>query len=221
MAEISAAQDPDELFDVVTFLGEPTGVTKRRADVHRTGDWRRAIHIWFVSEREGVQSVIFQRRSMAKDTMPGELDPTVGGHFGAGETLEEVFREAEEEIGILVTPEAAIFVGRRVAIGEHTAGIIDHELQDVFFVRDDRPLTHYRPNQHELAGLIQVGLDDLLDLCAGVRPSVPISELSSENLAVTAGTLTLADFRRPVDTYRYRVAIAARAMLIGERHFCV
>jgi isopentenyldiphosphate isomerase len=219
---MTAAQDPDELFDVVTIHGDPTGVAKRRADVHRDGDWHRAIHIWIVSEIDRVGSIIFQRRSLAKDTSPGALDPTVGGHLTSGETLEEAFREAEEEIGIVVEPEKAIPVGRRIGINETDAGIRDRELQDVYFARDDRPLAGYRPNPAELEELIRVPLEELLDLLAGDRSSVETEVISSHNDQVSQGELTMADFSsRPIDTYRYRVAIAARSMLRGDRHFSV
>src|SRR5215218_4884038 len=40
------AQDPGELFDVVTSGGEPTGIVKPRWQVHRDGDWHRSIHLW-------------------------------------------------------------------------------------------------------------------------------------------------------------------------------
>jgi isopentenyldiphosphate isomerase len=222
MADMTAAQDPDELFDVVTIHGDPTGVAKRRADVHRDGDWHRAIHIWIVSQIDGDGSIIFQRRSLTKDTSPGALDPTVGGHLTSGETLEEAFREAEEEIGIAIASEAAVPVGRRIGINENDVGIRDRELQDVYFVRDDRPLAEYRPNPAELDALIRVPLGEFLDLLAGHRASAPTEIISSHDYQVSRDVLTMADFpRRPIDTYRYRVAIAASSMLRGERHFSV
>jgi hypothetical protein len=33
------------LFDILDSDGRPTGVTKRRGDVHRDGDWHGALHI--------------------------------------------------------------------------------------------------------------------------------------------------------------------------------
>ncbi|HYP61526.1 MAG TPA: hypothetical protein VEQ36_13940, partial [Thermomicrobiales bacterium] len=79
---MTVAQDPNELFDVVTWDGKPTGIQKRRADVHRDGDWHQAIHVWVMGRDHDGEFLILQRRSMAKDTSPGMLDPTVGGHLG-------------------------------------------------------------------------------------------------------------------------------------------
>lgn len=216
-----AAQDPDELFDIVTCLGEPTGITKRRADVHRDGDWHRALHLWFVSEIDGERSLIFQRRTLAKDTMPGALDVTVGGHFSAGETLEDAFREAREEIGVVVTPAMAVYAGRRLGVAEPRPGLCDHEVQDLYFVRDHRPLSAYRPNPVELDGLVRVAIADLLDLLAGDRVAVPVDTLMSADLALGHSELRASDFVCLADDYWYRVAIAARAMLSGERHFSI
>jgi isopentenyldiphosphate isomerase len=218
---MTAAQNPDELFDIVTFLGDSTGVTKRRAEVHRDGDWHRAIHIWVVSKIDGVGAITFQRRSLSKDTLPGAFDATVGGHLAAGETVEDAFREAEEEIGVAITPDVAMFAGRRLGINERQSGVIDHEVQDVFFARDDRPLADYRPNPLELAGLVRVAIDDFLGLLAGELTSIDVEVLSSANRAVTLGTISPADFNRAADRYLYRVAIAARALLNGERHFSI
>ena len=43
---LEAAQDPGEPFDVITADGRPTGRVKTRAEIHRDGDWHRAIHVW-------------------------------------------------------------------------------------------------------------------------------------------------------------------------------
>src|SRR5687767_2706683 len=98
------AQDPRELFDVVTADGRPTGRTKARAEVHRDGDWHRSLHVWVAGIGEdGEPFLTFQRRGFGKDTWPGLLDATVGGHYRAGEGLTEALREVEEEIGLRVT----------------------------------------------------------------------------------------------------------------------
>jgi isopentenyldiphosphate isomerase len=215
------AQDPDELFDIVTFNGDPTGERKRRADIHRDGDWHRAIHVWVVSVIDGVAYLHVQRRSLHKDTSPGLLDPTVGGHLGSGETWRDALRETEEEIGLRVNETDLVYAGTRRGVGEGEPGIIDREIQDVFFGRRDVPLAAFRPNPAELSALVRVRIDDLLALFAGGRSEIPAESLDAISGDITQVEIARAEFGRQVDRYVYRVAISARQYLADERHFGV
>lgn len=163
-----AAQDPDELFDIVTEDGTPTGRTKRRADVHRDGDWHRAIHIWVWGVDASGPYILMNQRGRHKDTWPLALDATVGGHLGAGETVVDAYREVEEEIGIPVEPERLRFLFTRARESNgHIPGIIDRELQEIFLLRDDRPLDAFRPNPAELEGIARIRLDDAVAIFTG------------------------------------------------------
>jgi isopentenyldiphosphate isomerase len=221
MSDPTIAQDPRELFDVVTYDGRPTGRTKRRADVHRDGDWHRAVHVWVAGIDDGGPFLTFQRRSLAKDTWPGRLDATVGGHFRAGEGLVETLREVEEEIGIAVGMDELRVLGKRICINEGEPGVVDHELQDVFLLRDDRPLTRYRPSPAELAALVRCPLSALLDLFADRRETIHTIEVTPGSLVAKAGTARRDDFIPQFDRYFYRVAIAAERFLAEERHIAV
>jgi isopentenyldiphosphate isomerase len=214
------AQDPDELFDVVTADGEPTGRAKRRADVHRDGDWHRALHIWVYGLSGEVPHVLMQRRGLAKDTNPGMLDPAVSGHLGAGESVEDGFREMEEEIGILPAPAKMRHVGTRPRAAEHTTpGIIDRELQDVYLYRDDRPLEAFRPNPAELEGLLRIRLDDALRLFAGEVTSVPAHILDAHTLDVRHGEANTSMFlATSIDRYYLRAVLAIDRELRSERY---
>jgi len=181
------AQDPDELFDVVTEDGAPTGVVKRRADIHRDGDWHRAIHVWVYGFQGNIPFLLFNQRSRQKDTAPGVLDVTVGGHLSAGETIEGAFREVEEEIGIVADPGRLHLLETRKAYGK-----IERELQDVFLYRDDRPLDGYRPNPAELEGLVRLFLTDALAIFGGDATSAEATILDAASLTVKPITVTSA-----------------------------
>jgi isopentenyldiphosphate isomerase len=215
------AQDPDELFDVVDAGGNLTGIVKRRGDVHRDGDWHRAIHVWVIGVDEAGPYIVFQRRSLDKDTWPGELDCTVGGHLGAGESTEDAYREVEEEIGIRVDPLSLRWIGRRVAINEVPGKHIDHEIQDVFFLRDDRDLLEFQPNPHELDSLVKLPLEDLLDLLAGDRKTISGVRRSSIISILETVMLNRDMIIHTTDGYFYRIAVAARNHLRGDRHVAV
>src|SRR5919112_4139602 len=165
---LEPAQDPGEPFDVITADGKPTGRVKSRAEVHRDGDWHRAIHVWVAGMDDQAEPFLtFQRRSPHKDTWPARLDATVGGHYRAGETLAETVREVEEEIGIFPDLRTLRPLGVRVCANEAQPGIVDREIQDVFLLRDDRPLEAFRPNPAELAALVRFPLETLVSLLAG------------------------------------------------------
>ncbi|MEA2526718.1 MAG: hypothetical protein QOF01_2748 [Thermomicrobiales bacterium] len=222
MAGSRTAQDPRELFDVVRADGSPTGITKARADVHRDGDWHRSVHVWVAGRGEGGEPfLVFQRRSPNKDTWPGRLDATVGGHYRAGETLQETLRETEEEIGIAVSLDQLRPLGVRVCANESQTGILDRELQAVFLLRSDRPLTAYRPDPVELAALVRVPLAGILALFSDDAQTINADALLPGAAALTSVTIGPDDFIPNIDRYFYRVAIAADLILRGVRHAAV
>ena len=83
----------------------------------------------------------------------------MGGHYRAGERLAETLREVEEEIRHYPRLGELRPLGVRVCANEAQPGIVDREVQDVFLLRDDRPLETFRPNPAELAALVRFPLD--------------------------------------------------------------
>lgn len=99
----------EELFDVCTPQGVPTGATVPRSQAHREGLWHRSAHLWLVDSRK--TRVLLQRRHPDKETDPGRWDIAVAGHLSAGQSpLEAVVREAEEELGLRLDPSTLAFL---------------------------------------------------------------------------------------------------------------
>lgn len=216
------AQDPDERFDLVTAWGAPLGVSKRRADVHRDGDWHRSIHVWIYGEDEGAPFLLFQRRGLDKDTWPGMLDATAAGHLAAGETVQDAFREVEEELGIAPEPERLCWIGTRVCANEQAPSTIDRELQEVFLLRDDSPLSAYAPSPAEVNALVKLPLAGALEFLGGYRESVEGASRDVASGELTSVTVTSRDFVPTIiDRYYYRIAIAIAAVLRGDRFVAV
>ncbi|MGN6485178.1 MAG: NUDIX hydrolase [Thermomicrobiales bacterium] len=218
----AVAQDPDERFDLVTAAGRPLGTSKRRADVHRDGDWHRSIHVWIHGILEGEPFLLFQRRGFDKDTWPGVLDATAAGHLAAGETVPDAFREIEEELGIAPAPERLRWIGTRVCANEQAPATLDRELQEVFLLREDAPLTAYHPNPAEVDALVRLPLAATLDFLGGFHDRVEGESLCVRTGACSAVTITANDFVPTIiDRYYYRIAIAIAAVLRGDRHIAV
>ena len=97
-----------EYFDILDENGNKTGERKLRSEVHRDGDWHRAVHIWIINQNG---EVLLQRRSPNKDSNPNMLDISCAGHLSAGdESLEGAIRELKEELGLDVRPNELQFI---------------------------------------------------------------------------------------------------------------
>lgn len=197
------AQDPNELFDVVTEDGQPTGITKPRAHVHRDGDWHRAVHVWIYGIASDGPYLLMNQRGKHKDTWPLALDATVGGHLGAGESTEDAFREVEEEIGVRIDPARFEWLfQRKRSSGGLIPGILDQEVQEIYLVRDDRPLTAFAPNPAELEGLLQVSVVDAGRLFRGEVSTAEGIVLNAASADVSPHILTPEQLLvRGADTY--------------------
>ena len=170
----------------------PTGVRKRRGDVHRDGDWHAALHIWVGGvDRDSQPFALFQRRSRTKDTWPGALDVAIGGHFRAGETLSETVREAEEEIGLLVGVVDVTRLGCRFV---HGGAGTDNEIQEVYALRSDIPLDSYRLHADEVDAVVSVSFDSALALFEGRESAAQCVELQRGSTASRIARITVSDF---------------------------
>lgn len=149
-----------EQFDVLDEQGNWTGQQKARADVHKDGDWHRSFHLWLVKDDK---NILFQRRSKNKDLEAGKIDVTVGGHFSAGESLKQVVREAEEEIGLYVSPKDLHYLETQ-QVERHYEHAIDREFQEIYVMKSDRPLDHYHMNCEEVSVIYEVPLDKAIAL---------------------------------------------------------
>jgi isopentenyldiphosphate isomerase len=224
MARVEAdgvAQDPAELFDVVRADGTPTGNVKTRAEVHRDGDWHRSVHVWVAGESDAGRFLLLQRRGFQKDTWPGRLDATVGGHYRHGEGLAEVLREVEEEIAVAVDEGDLKRLGVRVCASEEEPGVLDREIEDLFLLRDDRPLGEYSLNKDELDALVAVRIEDMFALFSGEVDAIPAESLRPGERSTSTISIDRDDFIPTIDNYFYRIAIGANRALSGERHVVV
>ena len=194
--------------------GEPAGEVVWKSEAHRRGLWHRCIHCWIfgVDAGTGEPKLLVQRRAATKDTWPGYLDLTVGGHLAAGEETLDGLREVEEELGLRVDPDRLVPLGVRRTEQEIPEGL-DREFQDVFLVRDDTPPGDLRLQREEVEAVLCIGLDDAEAL--GTMGSAPAREYRDGK--VSGVRVQASEFVPNTDDYLRRVAVAARAALDGGR----
>jgi 8-oxo-dGTP pyrophosphatase MutT (NUDIX family) len=140
------------------------------------------------------------------------VDVAVGGHVGAGESLDETLREAREEIGLVLTLEEVTALGRRFV----RALPSDNEVQDVFAVRVDLPLQAFTPHPLEIDALLQVPIASAAALLGGDRATVEAVELARGTPEEQTIILTADAFVPEASPY-YGVALEAlHRVVTGE-----
>jgi isopentenyldiphosphate isomerase len=207
-----------ELFDLCDEWGRPLGQAKPRAQVHRDGDWHRSFHCWLLSGDDPVEpSILLQQRALDKDTWPRCWDVSVGGHYAAGEGLDGGLREIREEMGLAVSEHDLVPAARRREVARHEGGVIDREVQDVYFLCRRVDVRVLRPNT-EVTAVASVPSGTLVQLADGTLsralvPGGPVDDrgrIRSTRVEVLAGLLV----PRP-DGYYARVAAFAALLASG------
>lgn len=87
----------EEMLEIVDENDNVIGIASRR-EIHEKGLLHREVHVLFITP---TGDLIFQKRSMTKDTNPGCLTVAVGGHVGVGDSYAlTAQRETKEETGL-------------------------------------------------------------------------------------------------------------------------
>ena len=205
-----------ELFDIYDEALNHIGV-KRRAAVHRDGDWHQVFHCWVIGrEANGDPFVVLQKRRDYLD-YPNKIDISAAGHLMAGESARDGTREIEEELGLRVTFDKLIPLGRRLGI--HRSGeFVDCQICHVFLYECDQSLEDYEYQCDEIAGLVRLRIDDGLRLFAGDVSHVLASAVG---LGAPQVALSRDDFIASVDHYVEKILILARRYFAGEKELWI
>ncbi|GAB2293125.1 Nudix hydrolase 3 [Dionaea muscipula] len=130
----------EEYLDVLNKTGQKTGASKPRKDVHRDGDYHKAVHIWIYSE--STQELLLQRRADCKDSWPGKWDISSAGHISAGDSsLVTARKELQEELGVSLPKDAfeLLFVYLEEWV-TNDGKFVNNEFNDVYLVTTLAPI---------------------------------------------------------------------------------
>ncbi len=138
-----------ELFDVLDENGRKTGIVKARSQVHRDGDWHRAVNIWVVNDRN---EVLLQRRADHKDSWPGYWDISAGGHIVAGEdSLMAAVQELYEELGLVVRPGELDYLGSWKSSTRPAPDFINNSFNDLYLLRTSQEIVDLTLQEAEVS----------------------------------------------------------------------
>lgn len=169
-----------EYFDVLDENGNMTGEVKLRQEVHRDGDWHKAVHIW-IFNRNG--EVLLQRRSPNKDSYPNMLDISCAGHLSAGDSsIDGALRELEEELGLYVDKEELKLFDCMKISRVFKETFINNEFNDLYYLITDKKTNDMTIQEEELSEIFFIPFDKLKQMINEKDESVVIDKMELDIL---------------------------------------
>ncbi len=151
-----------EYFDVLDENGNKTGKIKLRSEVHRDGDWHKAVHIWIINN-EG--DVLLQRRCPTKDSNPNMLDVSCAGHLSAGDnSLLGAIRELKEELNLDIEQHELQFIKTIKKSSKYTETFINNEFDDLYILRTNKSIDDMKFQKEEISEIFFVSYKKFKDM---------------------------------------------------------
>lgn len=172
----------EEYLDVLTKTGDKTGLRKPRGEVHRDGDYHRAVHVWIYSE--STHELLLQKRADCKDSWPGQWDISSAGHISAGDSsLVTARRELHEELGVDLPKDAfeLLFVFlQECVINDGT--FINNEYNDVYLVTtlSPIPLEAFTLQETEVSAVKYISCEEYKNLLEKADPAYVPYDINGE-----------------------------------------
>jgi isopentenyldiphosphate isomerase len=164
----------DEILDIVDENDIVIG-TATRKEAHAKGLLHREIYVWFITPD---QKIIFQKRSMTKETNPGLLTPSVAAHVSSGQTyIETLERESAEELGFVLKEEDVIYLGKYSAqLVDPKTGVQNNSIRTIYMHVYHGLIEDLRIEEGESDGYVVIPISKLID------PSPELHKRMSYNL---------------------------------------
>lgn len=159
-----------EYFDILDENGNKIGKTKLRSEVHRDGDWHKAVHIWILNNKG---EVLLQRRCATKDSNPNMLDISSAGHLSAGDnSIDGAIRELKEELNLDVTPNELQFIKTLKRSSKYTETFINNEFDDMYVLRTDKTIDDMKYQESEISEIFFVPYKEFKKMVQNKKPDL-------------------------------------------------
>mgnify|MGYP001558620232 CR=1 FL=1 len=152
-----------EYLDVLDSEGRPIGKTKNRFEIHRDGDWHRAVHVWIITSKG---ELLIQKRAREKESNPNKWDISSAGHVLAGtDSIDAVIREVKEELGLELNKEdfEYLFTVKSQSV-LNNGTYINNEFDDVYLVRRDLDIHKMTIQKEEVSEIKLINFKELEQL---------------------------------------------------------
>ncbi len=159
-----------EYFDILDDNGNKTGKIKLRSEVHRDGDWHKAVHIWIINDKG---DILLQRRCATKDSDPNMLDISSAGHLTAGDdSLSGAIRELKEELNIDVKPDELKFIKTIKRSSKYTSTFINNEFDDLYILRTTKNIDDMKYQEEEISEIFYVPYKEFKSMVKNKQPDL-------------------------------------------------
>lgn len=159
-----------EYFDILDENGNKTGITKLRNEVHRDGDWHKAVHIWIINNKK---EILLQRRCATKDSNPNMLDISCAGHLTTGDnSLDGAIRELKEELNLDVNKEDLEFIKTIKRSSKYSEIFINNEFDDVYILRTNKTIEDMKYQEDEISEIFYVSYDKFKEMVDNHQPDL-------------------------------------------------
>ncbi len=159
-----------EYFDILDDNGNKTGKIKLRSEVHRDGDWHKAVHIWIINDKG---DILLQRRCATKDSNPNMLDISSAGHLTAGDdSLSGAIRELKEELNIDVKPDELKFIKTIKRSSKYTSTFINNEFDDLYILRTTKNIDDMKYQEEEISEIFYVPYKEFKSMVKNRQPDL-------------------------------------------------
>ncbi|MCY7341856.1 MAG: NUDIX domain-containing protein [Pseudonocardia sp.] len=196
--------------------------TADKKQAHRDGLWHRTFSALAINPT--TRRIVLQKKAAGRYSFdrPDYADITVGGHYEAGESIEQGIREVHEELGLPVTYTDLHPIGLRQTVVTLAPDYIEREFQHWHLLPLDIDLDAIPLADAEVAGLVDLDVDHAIALAEGTRTDAPAryATRTDTGLDHIEGTLTRDDLvpnYLRTDQLYLRTFVAARRYCAGER----
>jgi isopentenyldiphosphate isomerase len=198
--------------------------TADKDEVHTKGLWHRVFSCLIVTPRD---TVFWQKKhsGLYEFDRPDYVEPvSAGGHYHAGESIEDGVREIDEELGLEVSYRDLFPLGIRQTAATISPNYIEREFQHLHLLPSDLLLEDFQLGNAETSGLVELRISDGIALLQESVSEIPARHLNWKRDAAKGNIKDILLTSRDLapgyigtDRLYLRLLIAARRYNAGER----